>query len=337
MWIDDVTAYIAALAPARTAVWPALGGAGATLAVAVRDGRRRTVLNERLHELRRPLQALALMAPRGQTPQGDGPVEMAAAALAALEREINGGRDAGSTAPIALRPLLESARRRWRAQAAMFGAGLELRWDAGEAVVEGSRLELAAALDNLIANALEHGEGQVELAADLAGDRICLAVVDSGNGAGRRARQREAVLKGRDARRRVRGPFGRLSGRARHGHGLRLVRRTAARHGGAFALHKGERGTSAVLELPLAPPARAGAERGMNAGRPALPPGLGRRVDGAEDGAERDARPALPPGLGRRVDGAEDGVDRAVPGRFAGYGSAPEPRLDGGQGTGGWR
>jgi len=258
MWIDDVTAYIAALAPARVAFWPALGGAGATLAAAVRDGRRRTVLNERLHELRRPLQALALMAPRGGPPGGgDGAVEMAAAALAALEREINGEREGRATAVVALRPLLEAARRRWRGQAAMSGGALALRWDAGEAAVEGSRLELAAALDNLIANALEHGGAQVELSADLAGDRICLAVVDSGSGAGRRARQREAVLKGRDARRRRRdGPFGRLSGRARHGHGLRLVRRTAARHGGAFALHKGERGTSAVLELPLAPPVR---------------------------------------------------------------------------------
>jgi two-component system, OmpR family, osmolarity sensor histidine kinase EnvZ len=262
MWIDDLTAYIAALAPARPAVWPVLAGAAATVAAAVRDGRRRTVLNERLHELRRPLQALALMAPPGGA--GEGSVEMAAAALAALEREINGEREAGAGGLVALRPVLEAARRRWRGQAAMRGTGLALRWDAGEAAVEGNRLELAAALDNLIANALEHGAGPIELAADLAGDRICLAVVDSGNGAGRRARQRDAVLKGRGARRRRegRGPFGRLNGRARHGHGLRLVRRTAAAHGGAFALHQGERGTSAVLELPLAP-------RPSPAGRPA--------------------------------------------------------------------
>jgi signal transduction histidine kinase len=257
MWIDDVTAYIAALAPARLAVWPALGGAGATFAAAVRGGRRRTALNERLHELRRPLQALALMAPPGGRPDAEeGPVEMAAAALAALEREINGERAAGASALVAVRPLLEAAGRRWRGQAVFLGARLALRWDAGEAAVEGNRMELAAALDNLIANALEHGGGTIELAADLAGDRICLAVVDSGSGAGRRAREREAALKGREVRRRrdVRVPFGRLTGRARHGHGLRLVRRTAARHGGVFALHKGERGTSAVLELPLAPP-----------------------------------------------------------------------------------
>jgi signal transduction histidine kinase len=271
VWIDDVTAYVIALAPARLAIWPALGGAGVTLAAAVRDGRRRAVLNERLHELRRPLQALALMTPRVEGARtGDGPVEMAAEALAALEREINGEREAGARTIVAVRPLLEAARRRWRGQAALSGAGLTLRWDAGEAVVEGDRMALAAAIDNLIANALEHGGRSIELAADLAGDRICLAVVDSGNGAGRRARERETALKGRDARRRrdVRGPFGKLTGRARHGHGLRLVRRTAANHGGVFALHRGELGTSAVLELPLAPRvgARGADARGLSLG-----------------------------------------------------------------------
>jgi signal transduction histidine kinase len=255
MWVDEIPTLIAALVPARAALWPALG-AGAALAAAVREGRRRTVLNEHLHEVRRPLQALALMAPRrsGGSDDGEGPVEMAAAALARLEREINGEREVGVRALVAVRPLLEAARRRWRGQASMAGASLALRWDADEAAVEGDRIDLAAALDNLIANALEHGGGRIELAADLVGGRICLAVVDSGRGAGKRSREREAQLRGREAprRREIRAPFRRLSGRARHGHGLRLVRRVAARHEGTFALHRGELGTSAVLELPLA-------------------------------------------------------------------------------------
>jgi signal transduction histidine kinase len=251
MWIDDLPAFLVALTQARVGVWPALGGAGLTLAAAVRDGRRRTVLNECLHELRRPLQALALMAPaaRGARPE-DGPLEMAAAALARLEREINGEGETEPRAALAVRPLVEAARRRWQRQAAVRGATLEVRWDAGEAAVEGDRIDLAAALDNLLANALEHGGPRIELPADLVGGRICLAVVDSGRGAGRRARERAASVRGREARRR-RGWFGRLSGRARHGHGLRLVRRTAATHGGTFALLQGEQGTSAVLELPL--------------------------------------------------------------------------------------
>jgi signal transduction histidine kinase len=252
MRIDDLPTLITALSPARLALWPALGGAGAALAAAVRDGRRRTALNERLHELRRPLQTLALMAPAVPGGRGveDGPVEMAAAALARLEREINGEVETKARATVAVRPLLEAARRRWRGQAALVGATIAVRWDAGEATVDGDRLDLAAALDNLVANALEHGGPRIELTADLVGGRICLAVVDSGSGAGRRARERDALLRGR---RKVRAPLGRLFGRARHGHGLRLVRRTAARHGGAFVLHRGARGTSAVLELPPTP------------------------------------------------------------------------------------
>lgn len=255
MWIDDITAYMVALVPARLAFWPALGGVGAALASVLREGRRRTVLNEHLHELRRPLQALALMAPPGGGAGGEGPVEMAAAALARLEREINGERGGGARAIVAVRPLLEAARRRWAGQATLRGAVITMRWDADEAAVAGDRIELAGALDNLIANALEHGGGRIEVTADLIDGRLCLAVVDSGAGAGRRARERADTARARGSRRRrgARAPLRRLSGRERHGHGLRLVRRTAARHDGTFALHLGERGASAVLELPLAP------------------------------------------------------------------------------------
>jgi signal transduction histidine kinase len=258
MWIDGIPTFLTALTPARLAVWPALGGAGATLAAAVRDGRRRTALNECLHELRRPLQAIALMSPAvGGPAAADGPIEMAAAALARLDREINGEAEAETWSTVAVRPLLEAARRRWCGQAALVGARIEVCRDADEAAVEGDRIDLVAALDNLVANALEHGGPRIELAADLIDGRICLAVVDSGGGAGRRARERETLRRGREARRRrdARPPFGRLSGRARHGHGLRLVQRTAVRHGGTFALHHGEHGTSAVLELPLLTPA----------------------------------------------------------------------------------
>ncbi|HTR76015.1 MAG TPA: ATP-binding protein [Solirubrobacterales bacterium] len=254
MSIGGIPVLLLALTPARPFFWPLLAGVGATLAAALREARRRTVLNERLHELRRPLQALALSVPAAPPGVGEGPVEMAAVALARLEREINGEGDPEARSMVPMRPLLAAARRRWAGQAALSGATIALRRDIDEPVVEGDRLDLAAALDNLIVNALEHGGPRIELAADLVGDRVCLAVVDSGGGAGRRARERDALLRGRAGRRPrdLRPPFGRLTGRARHGHGLRLVRRTAVRHGGSFALHRGERGTSAVLELPPA-------------------------------------------------------------------------------------
>jgi len=77
--------------------------------------------------------------------------------------------------------------------------------------------------------------------------------------------------------------MGRLSGRARHGHGLRLVRRTAARHGGSFALHLGEQGTSAVLELPLAPLRRVEPRQEIVISREATRPARAEGPDGAEE------------------------------------------------------
>ena len=45
--------------------------------------------------------------------------------------------------------------------------------------------------------------------------------------------------------------IGRLAGRRRRGHGLAVVRRVAAEHGGRFALRQSERGSLAMLDLPL--------------------------------------------------------------------------------------
>ncbi|MDX6663649.1 MAG: hypothetical protein QOG09_1751, partial [Solirubrobacterales bacterium] len=74
--------------------WPV----AATLALAlagdrVRCGRRRSTLNGALHELRRPLQILALSAAAPATPTGEGasPLELTWLALADLDRHINGG------------------------------------------------------------------------------------------------------------------------------------------------------------------------------------------------------------------------------------------------------
>jgi hypothetical protein len=239
--------------------------AAAALALGLREGRRRVALNEALHELRRPLQALVLQAPGRRSGGGDGPVEMAAAALERLDREINGEPVAAERAPLLARPLAESALSRWRERAAGVGASLELRWEAGGAAIDADRRDTAA-LDNLSDNAIEHGGPRIAVEAARFADMLELAVVDSGvrdegEGPGPcasapvsgRAAPRDLVAS-RRAPRRTQAPndiLTRLSGRRRHGHGLRRVRRTAAAHGGSFSLHRGESGTSAVLELPL--------------------------------------------------------------------------------------
>jgi signal transduction histidine kinase len=228
------------------AAWPL----GASLAVAaaaqnLHAARRRSALNEALHELRRPLQALALLEEAGgafrHASAIQGSVRMAAGALERLEREINGEAIAAARAPLPVRPLLDGAVARWRGRAALAGGTLKLRWEGGEATVEGDRCEIAQAVDNLIVNAIEHGGPEVLVAASARRGRLRIAVLDSGRGS-RPAARRESPAE----------PIARLCGRTRRGHGLRVVRRTAARHGGRFQLRCREHGTEAVLELPLA-------------------------------------------------------------------------------------
>jgi signal transduction histidine kinase len=236
---------IVALAQLSPALPTAAAAAAIALVVGAREGRRRTALNEALHELRRPLQALVLQAAPGpRRGVGEGPVELAAAALERLDREINGEPTAPDRAPLLARPLAESALGRWRERAAGVGATLELRWEAGGAAIDADRRDIAAALDNLIDNAIEHGGPRIAVEAASFADMLSLAVVDSGAKAGGPDSERPRVPAPNDL-------LGRLSGRRRHGHGLRRVRRTAAAHGGSFSLHRGESGTSAVLELPL--------------------------------------------------------------------------------------
>jgi signal transduction histidine kinase len=220
--------------------WPLVISMAAAVAVqGLREGRRRSVLNEALHELRRPLQAVALASGPGAGDAGPGesPIELAAAALERLELEINGGSPAPAWGTIDGQALVRAAVSRWRPQAELADASLELRWNAGTAVVKGDRCALGQALDNLIVNALEHGGPAIVVAARLRGGRLRVAVVDSGCAHRPRSRHRAAGL---------------LTGRRAHGHGLAVVRRIAAAHDGEFGLRRSERGSIAVLELPLA-------------------------------------------------------------------------------------
>jgi signal transduction histidine kinase len=217
--------------------------AATVAAQGLRAGRRRSALNRALHEVRRPLQAVALAAgPSLAAPEdGEDPMELAAVALERLDREINGGSPPPAWGAIDGQSLVQAAVGRWQARAKLADGSLELRWNAGGAILSGDRCALAQALDNLIVNAIEHGGPTIVVAARLREGRLRIAVVDSG-----RARQ---------PRRRRNGPaevVARISGRNRHGHGLEVVRRVASAHGGHFALRRAEGGSLAVLELPVA-------------------------------------------------------------------------------------
>ncbi|HET8955501.1 MAG TPA: HAMP domain-containing sensor histidine kinase [Solirubrobacterales bacterium] len=207
---------------------------------ALREGRRRSALNEAVHELRRPLQALAFSLPPdpGAGEAAESALRMAAAAVDRLDREINGEAAAAPTQPVRIRPVVEAALARWRPRAAAVGRSLGLTWEAADPVVSGNETDLVQALDNLISNGFEHGSGGVEIEVCEAGGRARVAVRDGGPGnAGRSSHRPEPE------------PERRAPGR--HGHGLKIVRRAAARHGGSFRLRRSPGGTEARLYLPL--------------------------------------------------------------------------------------
>jgi signal transduction histidine kinase len=223
--------------------WPLVVSMAVTVVVqGLRDGRRRTALNEALHELRRPLQVAALASGTSATGvRGEDPIDLAAAALERLDRTINGGRCAPLSARVDAHSLVRQAVGRWQARARLGNGSLELRWHAGRVVLSGDRLALAQALDNLIVNAIEHGGPAIVVSARCREGRLRIAVVDSGR------ESRPPARRGNPAE-----VLARLSGRRHRGHGLTVVRRVVAAHAGRFVLDRSAQGSTAAIELPLA-------------------------------------------------------------------------------------
>jgi signal transduction histidine kinase len=235
-----VSLELAQLAGGWPLAFPLVAAAGARSLLA---GRRRSALNEALHELRRPLQALALSSPDAGSARAGGvesSLQMAAAALERLDREINGEAGAAVRAPLAAESLLAATVARWQRRAALRGGSLRLRCADADLTVCGDRCEISQALDNLIVNALEHGGPDVVVTAAPAPGMLRISVADSGAPPSRASRRSGSA-----------GLLARMSGRRRHGHGLRVVRRVAAAHGGSFRLRCSEAGAEAELDLPL--------------------------------------------------------------------------------------
>jgi signal transduction histidine kinase len=197
---------------------------------------RRERLNRCLHELRRPLQALALAddgngANRSAlTAAQPGLLELAIAALADLEGTVNDGEGRSEKRLVSGRELVASAGKRWRETAERAGAPLTVYWDAGPAMLIGDPARIAQALDNLIVNALEHGGPPFVLTGSVVAERLRITLSDCGRNTPR------------------------TMPTAHRGYGLRVVDEVAREHGGRFALQHSHHGAVAALELPVADP-----------------------------------------------------------------------------------
>ena len=221
------------LAEPAAIAWPvALSVASVSLVSRRRTMARRRALNRALHELRRPLQAMILAAerPAASEPASTRHLDLALDALAELDHEINGRPRAPARRTVADgRSVAIAAARRWRPLAVRAGRALEEGWLAGGALLLCDPARLGRALDNLIANALEHGAGTITVAGELAGGRLRLIVADEGRWSRRPS-----------------------AGRPDRGHGLAVVEAIAEEHSGRFELRRTAAGTRASIELPIA-------------------------------------------------------------------------------------
>jgi signal transduction histidine kinase len=197
-------------------------------------------LNRALHELRRPLQALVLMEESSGQPAASPPaasrrglLEVAASALRDLDGTVNGDDRKPRPRRFSCREVVLAALERWRPIAARTG-GIRLYWDAGPAPIEGDAVQLAQALDNLFANALEHGGPPVVVTGARVAGRIRVTIANG-----------------------VRAQVAERNGDPRRGHGTDVVSRVASSHRGRFALCRTGTGCVAALELPLAEPGYA--------------------------------------------------------------------------------
>jgi signal transduction histidine kinase len=210
--------------------------------------RGRELVARACHELRGPLTAahLALYAEaRGGERRGGRPggrlaaVELelrrATLALEDLAAARSGRRAADRAELVDVGDLLTHQAETWEAIAPVFGCALRVGATPTEALVRGDRIRLAQAVGNLLANALEHGAGTVELGARAQAGRVRIEVCDEG--AGLPAPVAELARRPR-------------AGRGRRGRGLAIASDIVARHGGRLVSAPSAGGARLAIELP---------------------------------------------------------------------------------------
>ena len=165
-------------------------------------------------------------------------LERATRALSDLSAAMGGRVTASRLERLELGGVIGDCVEGLRAAAAQRGVELRLSWPAGEVLVLGDRLRLAQTVSNLLANAIEHGGGLVEVSGRLEGNSVRVEVNDDGPGL-------PAPVAELAARPRA--------GRGSRGRGLAIASSIARGHGGRVAAAPSHSGARVVLELPLRP------------------------------------------------------------------------------------
>lgn len=187
--------------------------------------RRAVRLNRALHELRRPLQSISLSL-EGAAPDvrsAEACLEQARLALADLDAVVNRRELSPRRVRTAVGEVVAALEDRWHPR------GIRVTAAEPGRMIAADPGRLGAALDNLVANAVEHGSGPVEVRALASSGAVRFEVRDDG-AAG-------------DGAERAPDP--------RHGHGLRVAGEVASAHGGTLVPPSATgAGTVAALSLP---------------------------------------------------------------------------------------
>jgi signal transduction histidine kinase len=194
--------------------------------------RHRELVARARHELAGPLQAagLALHAARRERPSPrlaaiDLELRRATLALDDLDAARAGRAVADTVQTVDVGCLLAEQALAWQPVVRERGRSLRVAAASG-LLVHADPVRLAQAVGNLLANALEHGEGRIELRAGAEGSAVRIEVRDEGPGVARVLRRPRA-------------------GRGERGRGLAIAADIARRHGGRMT--PSDAGVSIVL------------------------------------------------------------------------------------------
>jgi signal transduction histidine kinase len=199
-------------------------------------GRRRVVQAARAqHEVRGPL-AVARLALGGLERSARVEaidLELRRAALALDDLAGRGSERRREAVDVGR--LLADAAPAWRALATRYGSTLTVEGTCAR--VAGDPLRIAQACANLVANAVEHGGGNVHVRASTVGGHVRVEVYDNGPGLPAPVTALVAAARGR---------------RSHRGHGLAIASAIARRHGGRVTSVPRDAGAHVILELPAA-------------------------------------------------------------------------------------